>query len=300
MRNPNLQDPSKYVSITMEFRCNLKCVHCMIEGTMDWLQPAGETQFQSVLDEQRNTKRWDGLILTGSEITLNRNLPDMASQARLHGFDYVRIQTHGMHLGKKDYLTKVLDSGVNEFFISVAGANEKSHDLITKVNGSFRKMLQGIEMIEEIGEAIVLTNTVVTQKSYKELDGIVNLLADYKKVVQHEFWNYFPMAEEDVKNLIVDYKELMPYVHKAILACHTYNKSIELKNIPECLLGNHRETLVNEQPSLFIDPAFWMEFDKNQFHQCVYRDQCRSQTCLGLTEAYIRKYGHEENSLYPI
>ena len=28
-----------YVSMTMEFRCNLKCVHCMIEGTMDRLAP---------------------------------------------------------------------------------------------------------------------------------------------------------------------------------------------------------------------------------------------------------------------
>ena len=300
MKNPNLQDFTKYVSITMEFRCNLKCVHCMIEETMDWLQPASDAQFRSILDEQHSTKRWDGLILTGSEITLNKNLPHMAAQARRHGFNYVRIQTHGMHLGKKAYLHKLLDAGVNEFFISVAGATEKTHDKITKVPGSFRKMMRGIEFIEASSQAVVLTNTVVTRESYKELSQIVDMLADYQNTVQHEFWNFFPMDEDDSKDLIVSYPELMPYIHEAILAGQKHNKLIEVKNIPECLLGKHRKTLVNEQPSLFIDPSFWNEFDKNSFYQCIYREQCSSKSCLGLTEAYIRKFGFEKDILTPL
>ncbi len=31
----------------MEFRCNLKCVHCMIEGTMDRLVPQSLDQFSA-------------------------------------------------------------------------------------------------------------------------------------------------------------------------------------------------------------------------------------------------------------
>ena len=42
-------DHSRYVSMTMEFRCNLKCVHCMIEGTMDRLEPQSFAQFMRVL-----------------------------------------------------------------------------------------------------------------------------------------------------------------------------------------------------------------------------------------------------------
>ena len=36
----SLRDHADYVSLTMEFRCNLACVHCMIEGTMDRLTPS--------------------------------------------------------------------------------------------------------------------------------------------------------------------------------------------------------------------------------------------------------------------
>ena len=31
--------PSDYVEVTVHFKCNLACTHCMIEGTMDWLRP---------------------------------------------------------------------------------------------------------------------------------------------------------------------------------------------------------------------------------------------------------------------
>ena len=48
-----LYDHSDYVSMTMEFRCNLKCVHCMIEGTMDRLAP----EVRSAITEQARTHR---------------------------------------------------------------------------------------------------------------------------------------------------------------------------------------------------------------------------------------------------
>lgn len=300
MVNQIFRDHTRYVSITMEFRCNLKCVHCMIEGTMDVLRPGDEMQFQSILDEQARSKKWEGLILTGSEITLNRELPQMSSRARDAGFKFVRIQTHGMHLHRRDYLNKLLDAGVNEFFISVAGATADSHDNITKVPGSFSKMMRGVEMIEEFGSAIIITNTVVTQNSYKELEGVVELFGGYTKVVQHEFWNFFPMDDNDHKNMIVRYPVLMPYLFQAIYACQKHGKIPEIKNVPECLLGNASEFLVNEQPSLFIDHKFWDEFDKNGFHQCQYRQECKSEKCLGLTSAYIKKHGYEEQLLRPL
>lgn len=70
--DPGLHDQSRYVSLTMEFRCNLACVHCMIEGTMDRLVPQGDDRFEEVMAHNRRTGQWSGLILTGSEITLRR------------------------------------------------------------------------------------------------------------------------------------------------------------------------------------------------------------------------------------
>ena len=84
-------DHKQYVELTMHFRCNLKCEHCMIEGTMNRLQPETMNLFQQVLDHNASTKHWRGLILTGSEITLRKDLPELARRARPHKFEHVRI-----------------------------------------------------------------------------------------------------------------------------------------------------------------------------------------------------------------
>src|SRR5438046_923896 len=101
-----------YVEVTVHFKCNLKCVHCMIEGTMDWLRPESDKEFGRILARNAREHRWKGLTLTGSEVTLRADLPDLARAARKHGFDHVRIQTHGVRLADPDYCRELVDAGI--------------------------------------------------------------------------------------------------------------------------------------------------------------------------------------------
>ncbi|CTQ56511.1 molybdenum cofactor biosynthesis protein A [Roseibium album] len=296
----SLRDHEKYVSLTMEFRCNLKCVHCMIEDTMDRLQPAPEEAFAKVLEEQREHKRWEGMVLTGAEITLRRDLPDLARRAREAGFSRVRIQTHGVHLSRHNYADELLDAGVNEFFISVTGSDSESHDRITQVPGAWDKMLAGMEYLDQCDDVRLLTNTVVTKLSYKMLPELVERLSHLKRLVQMEFWNYWPMAETDTHDYCASHEEIQPYLCAAILRARAYGRFVEVKNFPECLLGDLGDALVNAQPLLIIDPGFWKEFDRNGFYQCVHRESCTSTECLGLNTAYIEKFGNEAEKLYPL
>ena len=82
---------AQYVELSMHFKCNLKCVHCMIEGTMDWLRPESMDQFERVLALNVQQRQWSGIIFTGSEITLRADLPELARRSRAGGFEHVRI-----------------------------------------------------------------------------------------------------------------------------------------------------------------------------------------------------------------
>ncbi|WP_211830317.1 radical SAM protein [Kistimonas asteriae] len=289
-----------YVSVTMEFRCNLKCEHCMIEGTMDRLVPQTLERFNEILAHNREHQQWKGLILTGSEITLRRDLPELASQAKAAGFQHVRIQTHGMHLHQKSYCDRLLDAGVDEYFVSVAGSDAWSHDHITGVQGAFDRMMQGLEYLDAIEGVSLLTNTVVTASSYQLLPDLVERLAHLKRLEQMEFWSYWPMQETDEKDLLVPHNTVLPFLREAVIRAKALGRVVEVKNFPECLLGELVDVLMNDQPELHIDPAFWTEFMRNGFHQCAYRDQCQSEQCLGLNTAYVRKYGWEEQLLQPV
>jgi len=286
--------------MTMEFRCNLRCAHCMIEGTMDRLKPESGERFGELLAENARHRRWKGLILTGSEITLNRDLPELASRARAAGFEHVRIQTHGMHLAQPDYCETLIAAGIDEYFVSVAGPDAQSHDAITTVPGSFDKTLRGLEILDGHDGVVSLTNSVVTSRSFHLLPQIVDRLAHLRNLVQMEFWVYWPMSETDEKDLVAPYPAIAPYLREAVTRAKALGRGVEVKNFPQCLLGEHGAALMNTQPQLFIDPAFWPEFMRNGFYQCVYRDRCASTECLGLSTAYIDKFGYDENILHPI
>ena len=290
----------RYVSLTMEFRCNLKCVHCMIEGTMDRLDAVPDAEFERICADQAETGRWAGLILTGSEITLRRDLPQIAAKARAAGFEHVQIQTHGMHLGRRDYAERLVEAGIDEFFVSVAGSDAETHDAITQVPGSWDKMMKGLGHLDRYDHVRILTNSVVTTRSYHLLPGMVRALDPFRQLYQMEFWNFFPMNEGDPKGLMARFSDIRPHLMEALALCRARDRRVEVKNFPECLMGDEGAALVNGQATLMIDPAFWDEFDRNGFFNCPHQSVCASTECLGLTRAYLGKYGPDADPLTPL
>jgi MoaA/NifB/PqqE/SkfB family radical SAM enzyme len=289
-----------YVEITVHFRCNLSCRHCMIEGTMDWLRPEPPERFERILQDNAVHRRWRGLTLTGAEVTLRADLPDMARAARQSGFEHVRIQTHGMKLADPEYCRTLVDAGIDEYFVSVTAADAALHDEITGVPGSFDRTMRGLANLERIDGVSVLTNTVITSRSYMVLPDVVERLAGLRRLVQMEFWTYWPMREIDDKDLVVSHIETLPYLAAAIDRARELGRMVEVKNFPACLLGERRWALDNAQPKLVIDPAFWPEFMRNGFHQCAHRAYCKAQSCLGLNSAYVNRFGWQAELLVPL
>jgi MoaA/NifB/PqqE/SkfB family radical SAM enzyme len=289
-----------YVEVTVHFKCNLKCEHCMIEGTMDWLRPEPAESLDDILAQNARLRLWKGLVLTGSEVTLRRDLPDLARSARASGFEHVRIQTHGMKLADAAYCRELVDAGIDEFFVSVTAADAATHDAITGVAGSFERTLEGLQHLDAMAGVRILTNTVVTQRSFRQLPAVVRRLAHLRNLVQMDFWNFWPMREDDAKDLVASHVEVLPFLREAIAQARALNRFVEVKNFPECLLGDAGDALCNDQPHLVIDPDFWPEFMRNGFHQCVHRSYCGSTRCLGLNTAYVRKHGWHADVLVPL
>ena len=291
--------PEDYVEVTVHFTCNLQCTHCMIAGTMDWLRPESDAQLHRIFAENQRTRRWTGLTLTGAEVTLRSDLPELARAARGAGFEHVRIQTHGMRLADPAFCHTLVEAGIDEYFISITAADAPTHDAITGVPGSFERSLRGLETLDRIAGVTTLTNTVITRHSYRSLPAVVRRLGHLQRLAQMEFWSYWPMRETDEKDLIVSHLETLPYLRAAIAEARRYGRVAEVKNFPQCLLGADHDALENGQPELIIDPEFWPEFMRNGFHQCVHRPYCAARRCLGLNTAYVQKFGWHEDALVP-
>jgi MoaA/NifB/PqqE/SkfB family radical SAM enzyme len=288
-----------YIELTVHFRCNLRCQHCMIEDTMDWLQPESEAQLAEILSRNAAERCWKGLVLTGSEVTLRDDLPEQARRIRAHGFEHVRIQTHGGRLANADYCRELVDAGIDEYFVSVTAADAPTHDAITQVPGAFERMMRGLENLDAMDGVTLLTNTVITRLSFQHLPAVVQRLRHLRRLAQMEFWGYWPMREQDDKGLVASHLEVLPYLREAVAGARALGRGVAVKNFPECLLGEDHAVLDNRQPKLITDPAFWPEFMRNGFHQCVHRKYCGARQCLGLNTAYVKKYGWHADELVP-
>ena len=272
----------------------------MIENTMDRLEPETLATLYEVIDHNKKHRCWSGIIFTGSEVTLWDRLPHFAKIAHEGGFENIRIQTHGMRLSDPKYARMLVEAGINEFFISVTAADADTHDAITKVPGAFAKTMAAFDVLDQLPDVTTISNTVMTRSNYQQLPTIVDNLAHLNNLVQMDLWNYWPMAERDEKDLIVQHLELFPYLTAAIQKAHVLGRAVEVKNYPQCLLGDLQDALVNDQPKLYIDDSFWTEFAKNGFHQCYYQSDCKASQCLGLNTAYVDKYGWHKDELSPI
>lgn len=267
---------------------------------MDWLQPQSDAALDALFAANARARKWKGLTLTGAEVTLRPDLPELARRARDSGFDHVRIQTHGARLSDPHYCRTLVDAGVDEFFVSVAAADAATHDSITRVPGSFAQTLRGLQNLEEFPGVVSLTNTVVTRRSYRCLPDVVSALAPLRRLAQMEFWAYWPMRETDDLDLIVSHDAALPFLREAIVRARALGRGVEVKNFPQCLLGEFGDALDNGQPQLVIDPEFWVQFMRNGFHQCAHRAACGSTQCLGLNTAYVNKYGWQADMLSPL
>ena len=287
-----IEEPiENYLTVTIGFRCNNRCLSCMLRDVMDRLRPVSLEKYRPILDETIREGRLNSLILSGAEVTLEEDLPRYMELAKnLNYFRHIRIQTNGRRLADYEYARTLKEAGLDEAFVSVYGPNSTIHESLTRVPGSFKETMQGIRNLNELGIRII-TNTVITRLNYPYLADIAASLSAIPRIDRMEFWNYWPMGGTDPHDLLVANETLSPSLAKTVAKARQMNRAILFKNIPECVLGEYNEYLDNRLPPTVIDEAYWEIYRRNQFGKCPRRGRCGAENCMGLTAAYLNKFG---------
>ena len=134
-------------AITFEttYACNEKCVHCYM----------GKRQFSLRLFEIKrilNEIAEEGclfLSFTGGEFFMRKDAVEIIRHASNLHF-VIDILSNGT-LISEEIITVLAKHSVRRVQISLYGANEKIHDFITLVPGSFRQSLKSIKNLKEAG-----------------------------------------------------------------------------------------------------------------------------------------------------
>jgi len=285
------------LAVTVDFHCNSACTFCIVQEGMNNYRGVPFERFVTITEENLRSRKYDRVIFTGGEVTLEKSLLQFVTHARQSGaFRHVRLQTNGRKLADADYTKSLVDAGIDEFFVSLHGDTAALHDAITQRPGSFDELIGGFENLAR-HPVRRITNTVVHRTNIGAFEGIVGI-AHTHGVSEMEFWNYLPMEDHaDERNLIAPLGEAMPTLRRALARCAGLGIRSVTKYVPQCMLGEHGATLDNSQPDTIIVESFWDEFPR---FACLYEALCEhSDECLGLAHDYVRKFGWEENTLDP-
>lgn len=311
-----------FVGWSMTTRCNMKCIHCYIQGGEKYIELPPEKLIE--IAEKIGKAHVRGVTLTGGEPLLIKNLFEIMDKLKQFGISQ-SLESNGYLINEN--IAKKLCNRCNDVQMSLYGDNATTHDKFTQTPKSFERVLSAAENLNDYGIR-VLFNCVIHKNNFDQLDSIVSIAC--KKGMQIKLNPLFPLGRgkdlsgimfepheykivvESIKKIINNYGEdrvisHLPYVY---ISGNSYMRqnSICLSGISVCRIGPLGEitpceklsaseliqgNILNEdlnivwENSPFFDLLRHIESRvEGKCKSCKYLTMCRGG-CRG--EAYVRQ-----------
>ena len=170
-KEPQFSLTSLYLYLTDH--CNLRCSHC-------WISPKFSEQKQNglpldclkkAISEARSLGLQD-VKLTGGEPFLYRHIGGLLAFLAEEQID-VLIETNGT-LINRDMVERLKSCNLDQLSVSLDAATEEVHDQIRGVKGSFRRTLEGLELLSkhDLNFQIIM---VLQSRNRQEIPGVIKL-----------------------------------------------------------------------------------------------------------------------------
>lgn len=300
VRRADLEDEDTLI-VALNFTCNSRCRFCIIETEIDHrLDDVGPEVFDRLFKENARTGAFQRLTISGAEATLRKDLPDLARRARHHGkFSHVRIQTNARRTADPETARRLVDSGIDEYFVSIHGHTPELDARITQAPKSFHEMLRGVSNLLGLG-ARVISNTVMCADNAEHLPNIADFILGLG-IGESHLWNFLELGDVRQGNQHVRITTLQPHLLETLRRFTSRQVAVTVKWFPRCLLGPYGHLLDNHQPQMLIRDEFQKRLSDAFTFGCPHASQCVHfrRTCDGLHDRYRGLYGDESDALRP-
>ncbi len=229
-------------------------------------------------------------------------LPGAVKKAKDLGFTAIQVQTNGRRFAYPEYCLELKKAGVTEMGPSLHGSTPEIHEGLTRAPGSFGEVVGGIRNCKKLG-LYVLTNSVITEKNYKDLPALARLLVRLGvDQFQFAFVHLVGTAWENRKTLTPKKSKVLPYLRRALDIGRAGGARCYTEAVPFCLLRGYEdcvaERIIPEGP--VADANFYLEsygdYRRNQGK--AKRPACRAcrwfAECEGPWKEYPALYGWGE------
>ncbi len=271
------------VDIKVSFQCNNLCQFC-IKGDKRYKSPDKKREeIRNILKKELHDCK--KVIFTGGEPTIQENLIGYVKYARKLGYRDVTIQTNGRMLAYKNYCLKLKGAGVTNFLVAIHGSNEKIHDCLTSVSGSFSQTFRGLKNLKEINQ-VFSTQTVITKINYKNIPDTAKMLAKLKITsFQFAFIHINNIIQKDQKlinKVVPRYCEIENYVKKGLEIGLKSGIQPKTEAIPYCFLKDYEKYITENDAEKkgIINVYDDKEIIKNLVNKRKNQGKAKGPNCL--------------------
>jgi MoaA/NifB/PqqE/SkfB family radical SAM enzyme len=287
--------------IKVGYKCNNNCRHCVVADKRkfgDW-----ETRKLKLEIEEAKKSGCNSLTLTGGEPTIRKDFLEILSFVNKLGFDHIDIQTNGRKFSNEKFVKEVSKyQNKISLLLAVHGDDDKTHDYITMVPGSFDETIRGIKNIIKYGIKIT-TNTVITKLNYKKLPEVVEFLINLDVKNMHlSFVHIQGNAYQNFNEIVPRKSKVSPFIHKAIDICKSYDVNVYVEAMPFCFMQGYEDHILERYMNSPIEVreamGFIPEFKtvrkeiKSKGPPCSICEI--NSICEGPWKEYTEKYGWNE------
>jgi cyclic pyranopterin phosphate synthase len=155
------QRPITYLRISVTDRCNLRCVYCMPEEGLPWIEKSEILTFEEIerIVEAGAAIGVRSIRLTGGEPLIRRDLPKLVRKlAAIDGITDIALSTNGMMLAEQ--IDELVDAGLRRVNVSLDTLREDRFFAIARRPG-LERVMDGIDAALRAGLEPVKINCVV-------------------------------------------------------------------------------------------------------------------------------------------
>lgn len=197
--------------------CNFRCGYCHnpeLVVNFQNMPTIPEEEIFSFLDER---KKWlDGVVITGGEPTLQKDLPDFI--AKIKAKDYlVKLDTNGTN---PEMITELLDKKLIDYIAMDIKTDFEEYSNVAGVEVNLNRIRESIKTIKNSGIDYEFRTTVIPGLVGKEnIVRIGQILKGSKKYVIQNFSPKNDMIENRFKNLRAYNKEELEEMKESVKDC---------------------------------------------------------------------------------
>lgn len=214
--------------------CNNQCHFCA--NPSNWRNISYERGIELI---DWLVKMWyDGVIFTGWEPTLSKDLPKWIQYAKSKWL-WVRMISNGMMCSDEKFVKNLADHWLDLVHFSVYSCFEKIHDFLTATPGSWQKLMKSITFALKHGIRVQI-NTVINHYNETHLDKTVKFLTKHFPKIKHFVWNNLDpemmRKTETAWSTLPNFDNFKPSLNRALEFLTSTWRTFRVEKMPLCYI----------------------------------------------------------------